>query len=158
MLAGKTHISIHGSVENTIHTIHVSSMHTYTLPINITRTEWYMCVLLRMVANCRMHYTGCPPKKQNAQFFLLWYAKILHFLFNKLKHCLLKRMIPKSLILVEFGFYGNFSKHSHFQFSLHSCDISVRDNGFSDFHTLLPGSPLTGANKTERTYGLPYPP
>ena len=25
------------------------------------------------------------------------------------------------------------------QFSLHSRDISGRDNGFSDFHTLLPG-------------------
>ena len=32
--------------------------------------------------------------------------------------------------------------------------ISVMDNGFSDFHTLLPGSPLIRANKTKITYGL----
>ena len=25
---------------------------------------------------------------------------------------------------------------------LHSRDVSVRDNGFSDFHTSLPGNPL----------------
>ena len=56
-------------------------------------------------------------------------------------------MIPKSLQLVEYSF--DFSKHSHCQFSLHSRDISVRDNGFSDFHTLLPGSPLIRANKAK---------
>ena len=38
----------------------------------------------------------------------------------------------------------------HCQFSLHSRDISVRDNGFSDVHTLLPGSPLIRVNKTKR--------
>ena len=37
-----------------------------------------------------------------------------------------------------------------FIFSLHSRDISVRDNGFSDLHTLLPGNPLIHANKTKR--------
>ena len=59
-------------------------------------------------------------------------------------------MIPRSLKLVEkFWFYGHFSKHSHCQFSLHSRDISVRDNGFSDFLTLLPGSLLIHANKTK---------
>ena len=54
----------------------------------------------------------------------------------------------------------SFLKHSHCQFSLHSRDISIRDtcNGFSDFHTLSPGSPLIRANKTERTFGLLYPP
>ena len=42
------------------------------------------------------------------------------------------------------------SQNSHCQFSLHSCDISVRDNGFPDFHILLPRSPLILANKTKR--------
>ena len=56
-----------------------------------------------------------------------------------------------SLILVEqFLFYGHFSKHDHFQFSLHSRDISVRNNGFVDLHTLLPENPLIRANKTKR--------
>ena len=34
---------------------------------------------------------------------------------------------------------------------LHSRDKFLdRDNGFSDFHTLLPGRPLIRANKTKR--------
>ena len=45
------------------------------------------------------------------------------FWFHQIKHCLLKRMIPRSLKLVEqFWFYGHFSKHSHCQLSLHSRD------------------------------------
>ena len=36
------------------------------------------------------------------------------FLFHQIKHCLLKRMIPRSLKLVEqFWVYGNFWKHRH---------------------------------------------
>ena len=42
------------------------------------------------------------------------------------------------------------SSHIHCQFSLHYRDISIRDNGFADFHTVLPGSPLIRANKTKR--------
>ena len=92
-------------------------------------------------------YRVSPQKAERSIFvtliFLLW--------FHQIKHCLLKRMIPRSLKLVEkLWFYGHFSKHSHCQFSLHSRDISVKDNGFSDFHTLLPGSPLIRANKTKR--------
>ena len=45
--------------------------------------------------------------------------------------------------------YGHFSKHGHCQVFLYSRDISGRDNGFSDFHTLLPGRPLIRANKTK---------
>ena len=45
------------------------------------------------------------------------------------------------------------------QFSPHSCDISVRDNGFSAFHTLMPRSPLIRAKQNkERTSGLLYLP
>ena len=39
---------------------------------------------------------------------------------------------------------------THCQFSLHSPDISFRDNGFSDFHTLLPWSLSIRAIKTKR--------
>ena len=40
------------------------------------------------------------------------------FWFYQIKHCLLKRMIPRSLKLVEkFWFYGHFLKHSHCLFS-----------------------------------------
>ena len=55
----------------------------------------------------------------------------------------------------KFWFCGHFSKHSHSQFSLHSRDISVRDNGFSYFQTLLLGRPLIRVNRTKRDL---YPP
>ena len=45
------------------------------------------------------------------------------------------------------------------KFSLHSRDISGRDNDFSDFHTLLPGRPLIRANKTKsELYARPAAP
>ena len=57
------------------------------------------------------------------------------------------------IVLVElFWFYGHFSKQCHFQFYLRSRDISVRDCGFCDFHTLFPRSPLIRANKTENLW------
>ena len=37
-----------------------------------------------------------------------------------------------------------------FNFLFIFSDISVRDYGFSDFYTMLPGSPLIHANKTKR--------
>ena len=48
--------------------------------------------------------------------------------------------------------YGHCSKHGQCHFSLHSRDVSVKDNGFSDFHTLLPGRLLIRANKTKREH------
>ena len=60
-------------------------------------------------------------------------------------------MIPRSLKFVEYClFCGHFWKHCHCQFYLHSRDISVRDFDFSDFHTLLPGSPLIRENKSKK--------
>ena len=82
------------------------------------------------------------PKKGNSRFSLLDIQKYsITILISS----------DKTLKLVEeFWFYGHFSNYSHRQFSLHSRDISVRDNGFSDFHTLLPGTPLIRANNTKR--------
>ena len=78
--------------------------------------------------------------------FVTLIFEIYHIFISSDKHYLLKRVIPRSLKLVEYWFYGHFSKHSQCQFSLQSRDISVRDNGFSDFHTFLPGNPLIRAN------------
>ena len=93
-------------------------------------------------------YTGCPPKRGMLDFRYFDINKYSIFLFHQIKHCFLKRMI------IEIGWVvlilWSFLKNSHCQFFLHSRDISVRDNGFSDFHTLLPESPLIRANKTKR--------
>ena len=51
----------------------------------------------------------------------------------------------------------SFLKTQPFQFSLHSRDLSVRGYGFSDFHTLLPGSPLIRANKTRENVWTAIP-
>ena len=52
------------------------------------------------------------PKKQNARILLLWYSKI----FNQIKQCPLKRMIPRSFDLVrKCWFYNHFLKHNHLQ-------------------------------------------
>ena len=103
------------------------------------------------VRNHPNNIPGVPPKSTTLDFHYFYIRKYSIFWFHQIKYCLLKRMIPRSLKLVEyFWFYGHFSKHSHCQFSLHSHGISGRDKGFSDFHTLLPGSPLISANKTKR--------
>ena len=64
------------------------------------------------------HYTWCPPppKKKEAErsIFVTWYSKINIFWFHQIKHCLLKRMIPRLFDLVrKYWFYKNFLKHGH---------------------------------------------
>ena len=92
--------------------------------------------------------SGCPQTGERSIFVIFDIRKYKIFWFHPIKHRILKRMIPRSLKLVEQFWW---------QFALHSRDISVRDNVFfwlpyivarkpidvfSDFHTLLPGSPL----------------
>ena len=58
-------------------------------------------------------------KKETLDFRYFDIQQYSIFWFHQIKHCLLKRMIPRSLKLDEqFWFYGNFSKHSHHQYSL----------------------------------------
>ena len=45
---------------------------------------------------------GVQKTERNAQFLLLWYIKKYSiFWFHQIKHCLLKRMIPRSFDLVQ---------------------------------------------------------
>ena len=78
-----------------------------------------------------------------ARFSLFEYSKISHLCISSDKTLSSEKNDTK---IIEIGWvaliHGHFWNHSHFQVSLHSCDISVRGYGFSDFHTLLPGSPL----------------
>ena len=47
-------------------------------------------------------YTGCPQKSGTLDFQYFDIKKYSIFLFHQIKHCLLKRMIPRSLKLVEY--------------------------------------------------------
>ena len=68
------------------------------------------------------HYTGCPKKTER------WIFSTLHSKSGM--HLPQKRMIPKSLNLVQyFLFYVHFWKCSHFQISLDFCDVWAKDLG-----------------------------
>ena len=68
----------------------------------------------------RILYTGCPPKKKRKKrsgtpdfhYFDIRKYSIILFWFHQIKHCLLKRMIPKSFDFVrQYWFYNHFLKH-----------------------------------------------
>ena len=44
-------------------------------------------------------YTGCPPKSGTLDFCYFEYRKYSMFWFYQIKHCLLKRMIPRSYVV-----------------------------------------------------------
>ena len=46
-------------------------------------------------------HTGCPKKAERLIFVTLIFENIEFFSFHQIKHCLLKRMIPRSLKLIE---------------------------------------------------------
>ena len=58
------------------------------------------------------HTTGCPPQKRNTRFWFPWtfgIRKYSIFWFHQIKHCLLKRMIPRSfeiswVVLIQWAF------------------------------------------------------
>ena len=82
-----------------------------------------------------MTYTGCPIKSGTAGFQYHAIEKCRIFLHHQIKQFLQKRLMPRSLNLVEsFWFYGHFLKHSHFQISLDFCDRWAKNyvgNGLS---------------------------
>ena len=139
------------------------------LTLCVTKYVWeYVCVHV-CVCVCCMHecewlcihrdiILGVPQKVECLIFVTLIFQNIAYFDFIRYNIVFWKEWYRDYWNwLSSFESMVISQNRSHCQFSLHSCDISVRDNGFSDFHTLLPGSPST-ANKTERNYGLPYPP
>ena len=91
-------------------------------------------------------YTGCPPKSRTLNFCY----------FDIRKYSILKISSDKTLSsekndtkIIEIGWvvlilWSFLDTWSFLIFS------SFSDNGFSDFHTLLPGNPLIRANKTKR--------
>ena len=95
---------------------------------------------------------GVPKEAERSIFFTLRFEKYSIFLFHQIKHRLLKRKIPRSLNWLRSFDSMVISKNIvTVNFLLiHSRDISVKDYGFSDFDTLLPGNPLIRANKTKK--------
>ena len=94
---------------------------------------------------------GVPKKSGTLDICCFDIKKYSVFWFHQIKHVFWKEQYQDhcnwlssfdSVVISQNIFIVNFLFHSR--------DISVRDNDFSDFHTLLPGIPLIRANKTKR--------
>ena len=64
-------------------------------------------------------YRVSPKKSRTLCFHYFDIRKYSIFWFHQIKHCLLKRMIPRSFDFVwQYWFYNHFLKHSHLQILL----------------------------------------
>ena len=65
--------------------------------------------------SCKSQVYRVSQEKRNARFHYFDIRKYSIFWFHQIKHCLLKRMIPRSLIWFgsKYWFYSHFLKHSH---------------------------------------------
>ena len=120
-------------------------------------------MLKKRVGNCikqmlllsHLHYTTCPKKAERFDFHYFAVRKYSIIYFHQIDHCLLKRMISRSMKLVDvvlilWSFLKTWSMSFLFIFVMYQAAILAL---ISDFHTLLPGCPLIRAKnrKKERT-------
>ena len=90
-------------------------------------------------------------KKWTARFSLIWYSKILIAFFISSDKTLSSEKNDTKIIEIGWVvFYSMVISQNIVIFNFLFILVTVRDNGFSDFHILLLGSPLIRANKTKR--------
>ena len=95
-----------------------SAFHKQTIKYAITSMSWKSSTVRLIYATTLCIYR-VSQKSGTLNFCYFDIRKNSIFWFHQIKHCLLKRMIQRSVDLVwEYWFYNHFLKHSHLQILL----------------------------------------
>ena len=99
--------------------IWLSLMEWFSVSVALKKTLNKFLLTLRVSIHVYTCIYRCPQKSGTLDFCYFDIVKYSICWFHQIKHCLLKRMIPRSFDLVRwYWFYNHFLKHSHLRILL----------------------------------------